>query len=576
MYLAKMKRKKGTYLAIVKAYRKDGSQSKKMIESLGYLEDLRVKYPDPIAHFEGVVREMNVVNAAENATETLTYSKNERFEEKTKPKNFGYAALSAMYHDLELDRFFFNHGRELRTQFDINSVIKMLVYARILWPGSKLAAYEDREKFFDKMDFSVDDMYRTLTYAEKYKDSVQVWIHQHIAEQYGRDTEFVYYDVTNYYFEIDAEDELRKKGLCKEHRPNPIVQMGLFMDNGGLPIAYRLFAGNNNDCTTLLPLIKSVRNTFGIGKTVVVADKGMNTARNAYYLANSRGGYIFSQKVRGGTKELQNYVLNASGYEWNKDGDFKKKSRQFTRYVEFVEEVEGENGEKTEKTIRANIAEKQLVFWSRDYDRKAKVDREKVIQKALDIVKDTSKYNKNNTYGAAKYIKNLEFDDAGEIVTLKSKPVFNYEKLADDEQYDGYYLIVSSRYNAPDQWMLDHYRGLWKIEETFKVTKSDLQARPVYVSRQNHIQAHFMICFISLVLIRLLQKKLGDQYSTTQIIESLRQIECVRMDMNRYIFGYFDEVARAIGAQTGIDFTYKYRTLLDIRKALGKTKRKGV
>jgi transposase len=572
MYLAKVANRKGTYLVILEAYRKDGRKTTKTIESLGYVETLKSKYPDPIAHFEQIVAERNAALEIENATETVTYHKGEKLSISNNRKNFGYAALSYVFHELELDKFFNNRSRSLKIQFNLSSVMKLLIYSRILRPASKQADFDNRGMFFDKMDFSLDDVYRSLTYVCKYKEAAQIWINEHIIAKYGRDTEFVFYDVTNYYFEIDTEDELRRKGVGKEHRPNPIVQMGLFMDNCGLPIAYRLFPGNNNDCTTLLPIIKSVRRNFGIGKAVVVADKGMNTSKNAYYLANNRGGYIFSQKVRGGAAELKNYVLRESSYEWNKDKTYKKKSRQFTRYVEFDETVDIDGGRRVTNTVRANISEKQIVFWSKDYQQKARADREKAIQKALDMIKDPSKYNKYNTYGAAKYVKNLEFGEDGEIVKLKTVPMFDYEKLADEEKYDGYYLIVTSRCEMPDDWAIDHYRGLWKIEETFKVTKSDLQSRPVYVTRQDHIEAHFLTCFIALVIIRILQKRLGGQFSTSSIIDSLIQSGCSVFETNRYLFDYFDEILKAIGDDTGISFDKKYRTLSEIRETIGDTK----
>jgi transposase len=316
-----------------------------------------------------------------------------------------------------------------------------------------------------------------------------------------------------------------------------------------------------------------VRQRYGIGKAVVVADKGMNTQQNAYYLANGRGGYIFSQTVAGGTKDLKGYVLKEGGYAWNGDRSFKKKSRQFTRRVDFVEEAEGAGGAKAKRRVQGEILEKQVVFWSKDYESKAKAEREKAVQKAKDLIKRPGKYNKYTSHGAAKYVKNLRFDEDGGIVELNSKLVFDHEALAEDELYDGYYVIATSCHDASDDWVIDHYRGLWEIEETFKVTKGDLNARPVFVARRDHVEAHFLVCFIALVILRLIQKKLGGAYSTTRIVESLRNVNCIGIDTNRYVFGYRDAVVDALGEAMGINFLFKYRTQLDIRKALGETKR---
>jgi transposase len=389
-------------------------------------------------------------------------------------------------------------------------------------------------------------------------------MHERITANYGRDTSITYYDVTNYYFEIDKQDKMRRNRVCKEHRPNPIVQMGLFMDNSGLPVAYQLFAGNNNDCTTLLPILKRIRREFGVGKAVVVSDKGMNTHKNAYYLANSRGGYVFSQSVRGGTKELKAYVLKESGYEWI-GNDYKKKSRQFTRNAEF----EDDNGNK----VKAQIPEKQVVFYSRDYDRKAKSNRAATIRKAEQLVKNPDKFNKYNSYGAAKYIKHIEFDEeTGEIIKTKSKLEFDIEALAEEEKYDGYYVIVTSRYDASDDWIISTYKELWRIEETFKVTKSELEARPVHVSREDHIEAHFLTCFVALVIIRLLQKKFENKYSAEKILDGLSKTCCANMDGNQYVSNYNDDVVKEIGDAFGIDFRKKYRTLAEIKNIIAKAK----
>ena len=442
--------------------------------------------------------------------------------------------------------------------------MRLLVFSRLLYPGSKKKAFEDRSKFFERFDFTLDDLYRSLTRFSKFREALQLWIHEHVTSGYGRDTTITYYDVTNYYFEIDKQDKTRRKGVCKEHRPNPIVQMGLFMDNSGLPVAYQLFPGNNNDCTTLIPILKRIRREFGVGKAVVVSDKGLNTAKNAYYLANSRGGYVFSQSVRGGTKELKEYVLKKFGYEQFGD-DYKKKSRQFTRKVEF----EDESG----KTVKANIAEKQVVFYSRDYDRRAKADRAAAVTKAKALIANPDKFNKYNSYGAAKYIKHIEFDEeTGEIIKAKSVIAFDEEKLAEDEKYDGYYVIVTSKCDATDKWVIDTYKELWRIEETFKVTKSDLEARPVYVSREDHIESHFLTCFVALVIIRLLQKKLGGKYSSEKILSGLSKTCCSNTDANRYVANYNDESVVEIGKLFGIDFRKKNRTLAEIKNIISNSK----
>jgi len=366
MFLKKSPTENGrTYLSIVESYRdpKSGQTKKATVQKIGYLDDLMKEYPDPITHFTTVIKDMNEVKAQEKAALTISIDSTDRVEGNQRT-NFGYVALSAIYHELRIHRFLASRQQSTDVKYNLNSIMRLLVFSRLLQPSSKKKAYENRDWFFERSDFSLKDVYLALSKFAKYRDALQLWIHERIREIYGRDTSITYYDVTNYYFEIDEQDNLRRKGVSKERRRDPIVQMGLLMDNSGIPIAYQLFSGNTNDCLTLLPVLKRIRKEYGTGK---VSDKGLNTAKNAYYLANSRGGYVFSQSVRGGTAELKKYVVNSSGYTELESG-FKKKSRQFTRYVEF----EDDNG----KIVKATIAEKQVVFYSPEYDKRAKADRE--------------------------------------------------------------------------------------------------------------------------------------------------------------------------------------------------------
>jgi len=566
MYLKKSNRKNGrVYLSIADGYHdpKKGYSRTVNIKKIGYLDTFLDQYDDPIVHFEEVVAQMNSEKKASKQQQSYDYDPDETFDGDNS-KNLGYAVLSYIYHELEIDTFFNSRQRSIGAEYNLNSIMRLLVFSRLLYPDSKKKDFENRSKFFERFDFTLDDLYRSLTRFSKFREELQLWIHERVTSDYGRDTTITYYDVTNYYFEIDKQDKTRRKGVCKEHRPNPIVQMGLFMDNSGLPVAYQLFPGNNNDCTTLIPILKRIRREFGVGKAVVVSDKGLNTAKNAYYLANSRGGYVFSQSVRGGTQELKEYVLKNVGYEQFGD-DYKKKSRQFTRKVEFEDELG--------KTVKANIAEKQVIFYSRDYDRKAKADRAAAVTKAKTLIANPDKFNKYNSYGAAKYIKHIEFDEeTGEIIKAKSVIAFDEEKLAEDEKYDGYYVIVTSKCDATDEWVIDTYKELWRIEETFKVTKSDLEARPVYVSREDHIESHFLTCFVALVIIRLLQKKLGGRYSSEKILSGLSKTCCSNTDANRYVANYNDEAVVEIGKLFGIDFRKKNRTLAEIKNIIANSK----
>lgn len=559
------------YLSIVHGYRDPVTKKvrKKTIKSLGYLDELEKIYKDPVLHFKAEVEEMNRQHALENRPvefsinpkETLTDSKENR-------KNIGYAALSRIYHELGLHVFFSNSSRSFKSKFNTNNIMKLLIYSRILFPASKKKTYEQRGLYFENNDFSLDDVYRCLTQVITFKDRLQKHLHQRIRDKYGRTTELVYYDVTNYYFEIDKQDELRKKGVNKEFRPDPIVQMGLLMDTKGLPITYDLFPGNTNDCLTLMPVLDQVKKNYEIGRTIVVADKGINTADNIAFCLAKGDGYVYSQTVRGGNKELKSYVLDPEGYRQFGDG-YKIKSRLYPR------EIAISNAQGSRTKIR--IDEKQVVFYSPDYDLRAKADRAPALLKARDLVKNPSRYNKAVSYGAAKYVKNLVFDPkTGEIVTTKQKPIFDEAKLQGEEKFDGYYAIVTSEWEKTDEEIVDIYRGLWRIEEAFKVTKSDLESRPVYLSRDDHIRGHFLICFVALVIARLLALNLENKYSISKIVESLKTASGSLLEKNWYVFDYTDEITQTIKEKMGVDFSRKYLKVGEIKKMIGDTKKASI
>jgi len=569
MYLKKSTSKKNgrTHLSIVNGYwDSDCKQSRtKTIQTLGYVDELSKEYDDPIAHYEKIVAEMNEEQKKNDSIATININLKEQLSKNTSTKkNFGYAAASKIYHELEIDKFLVNRQRHLNIDFSLNNVMKLMVFSRLLNPCSKKKTFENKDMFFENSDFSIDDVYRALTLMNKHRDAIQLFIYEHIKEQYGRNTEIVYYDVTNYYFEIDEPDEFRRKGVSKEHSPNPIVQMGLLMDTFGMPIAYKLFKGNDNDCTTLLPVLKEIRRDFNLGRIIVVADKGLNTGENIYYNLKRGNGYVFSQSVRRANKELKAYVLKDNSYTWYSD-EYKKKSRINPRDIEVME-----NGEKVKKKIE----EKQVIFYSKDYDKRAKAEREPALQKARELIKDPSKFKQSTSYGAAKYVKNINFDkETGEIITAKGVLSFDDKKLKEEEMLDGYYAIISSELQLSDDRIIEIYRGLWKIEESFKITKSDLEARPVYLSREDRIQAHFLICFIALVIGRILQHRIENQYGVSRILESLKNVCCSLTEENYYKFEYRDDVTDAIGNALSIDFTKKYMTFGEIKKNLGDVKK---
>ena len=294
----------------------------------------------------------------------------------------------------------------------------------------------------------------------------------------------------------------------------------------------------------------------------------MTTGDNIWYTINTpaKDGYVFSMSIRGADKSIKNYVLDENGYEWLGE-EYKRKSRLYPRTIS----VTSNNGKK----IKKQVDEKQIVFWSRKYAIRAKAEREATLSKARDLAKHPGKYTKATSYGAAKYIKKVDYDkETGEILTASSVLDINEDLIRKEEALDGYYLLLTSEMDTPDDRIIDIYRGLWRIEESFKITKSELEARPVYVWTNEHIEAHFLTCFVALTLSRILEMKLEHKYSAGRILESLSKASCSLLQQNYYMFDYFDEVLKDIGNLMNIDFSKRVRTLGDIKQILADTKKK--
>lgn len=571
-----------TYLSMVESYRKKGKKysSTSTIESFGYLDELQKVYDDPVAHFTAYVEERNRQKASEDAEYIVKERKDATLPKNTVGrKNFGYIAILQIYYELGLDRLLVNRQRGRNFDYNTNSILKLLVVSRILEPASKKHTFEQRGTYFDfeKEDaFSLLDIYRSLTFFAEIDAAVQLHIHKRITEKYGRNTNLVYYDTTNYYFEIDMEDDLRAKGPSKEHRPDPIVQLGLAMDADGIPISYEMFPGNDSEKLHLRPMIGELVRTYETGRVIAVADAAQNTGNNIYYLESGKCSYVFSQTIRGGSAEFKAFVTREAGYKQFGD-EYKRKSRRIRRTIEV--DMLKEDGETYKKSVL--VDQRQIVFYSQKYADRSKAKREAVLKKAQCIASTPSAYTKATSYGALRYVKNVEIDKStGELKeAAKGKLYVDMEKFMEDEKYDGYYCIVTNLFDEDgsgalsDDKIIDMYRGLWRIEDNFRVTKSELDTRPVFVSRKDRIHAHFLVCYISLIILRLIQKRLGGAYSTAVIINALKNITCSSETKNLFLFDYRTDVSDAIGEAMGFNFTKKRLSRSEIKNILGEAKK---
>ena len=566
MFLKKDKRPNGRiYLSIVKGFRDPITKKNKQraVKSIGFLDEFEDLYDDPIEHFKGLAKKMTEEERLNNALLKFSFDRLESVNEnEVLRKNFGFVILSYIYHKLNIDSFLDNKQQSLNIDFSLNKVLQALSFLRVMEPCSKKKSTELLEKYFMDSDFSIDDVYRSLDYFAKYKKDLILHIHEYIRCEYGRSLDNVFYDVTNYYFESD-EDDFRKKGVSKEHRPNPLVQMGLLMDDGGIPISFKLFEGNTNDCNTLMPVLDELKKDFNLGRVIVVADKGMNSGENIAYNVIHKNGYIYSKTVRGSSKEVKDYVLNANGYKDMGD-EYKFKSRVVNTNIWITNAKE--------KKIQAEIDQKQVVFYSEKYARKARKDRQKVLDKAKKLL-GLKKGSLNK--GAYKYIKDEYLDkETGEILEKDDYLYIDEERVAEEEKYDGYYLIVSSELNMPDREIIERYKGLWKIEESFRITKSQLKSRPVYLRKKNHIEAHFFICFLALILIRLLEKETDFKFSICKLIDSIKSLSVTYLDENYYMLDYVDDVSNTFSNILNTDITKRFWKQSDIKKLIANSKRK--
>lgn len=566
------KRKNRTYLSIVHGYRDtEGKSRAKTIQSLGYLDELSKTYDDPIAHFTGVAKKMEAERIAASKI-SITLDLNERLDKNTvNRKNYGCIVFSKVYHELELDRFLNNARRNEKFTFNSEAIMRLMIYTRLMYPGSKRESFLKKEQFFERFDFGINDIYDALTHYDKIANQLQQHLHEMVVAQYGRKTDLVYYDVTNYYFETDKQDDMRKRGCSKENRKDPIVQMGLLMDTASLPMAYKLFPGNTHDSQTLMPILSEVKKRFGTKRIIVVADKGLNSGDNIVFNTALGDGYIYSKSVRGASADFKTWILDETGYQ-NQGDQYKRKSKLVPdAKVQYTSEEVGKNGKNKKKYV--SVEQKWIVFHSRKYAQRAKHKREEVIAKALLLIKNPAKYKSNCDFGVAGYIKNIKTDkETGEILNVEDTLLLDEEKISQEEQLDGYYAIITSELDDADEHIIEMYQGLWRIEQSFMVTKSILEARPIYLRTKEHINAHFLICFVSLLIVRIIEKRLGGKYTIEMITETLQKVACSHLKENVWLLDYADNLTDEFNSVFGTDFGCKYTLLQDIKRNVAQSK----
>ena len=600
MYLKKQKRGNDIYLSIMEKYYVPGVGAReRTYEGIGLVSELKDAYNDPIAHFDQYAKELTK-KVKKERTHSITIDNSEKLEVGTNDiRNVGYGIFKLLYKELELDRFWNWKLRKRKLKFSTDQIFRLLTISRALNPGSKRYTLNSKDFFFEPFDgFDLDDIYHALDVIAENQTALQEWIFDHSKRICNRDLSVSYFDCTNYYFDIGRPDvdnfdkdgnpiddkgnptdpKYRKRGPEKNHRPDPIVEMGLLMDRNGIPVAYDLFPGNESEKVHMRPIINRVKGTYDNVRVIIVADRGLNTSDNIYWLngdnksdENNRDGYVYGQSVRGADAEFKKWVLETSGYKTDKvlDGDkeitFRHKSRIHPKELHVNVTKPGQE-KPAKKTV--SIDQKQMVYYSEKYAKKQKADRDAMVARARDIIEHPKKYDRITAKGSASYVQNISFSkETGEIVDGKVLTL-DSAKIEEEEKYDGYYSIVTSELEISDEEMRNIYRGLAKIEDSFKVTKTYFESRPVYVRTNEHIDAHFATCFLALVLMRLLEIKLERKYPVGRIISSLKKYTCVHLETNTWQFTYYDEIIKKCQEVFDVNLDSKYKTQQEIQRLL--------
>lgn len=534
---------------LIEGYRDERGKSKqRIVKKYGNLDELEAIDPGILDKLRQEAKEMDLNEV------TVELSLKQRNGTNGPDLNYGYFFLEALYEQLQVPAFFKNLSSQRKNEVDLNELLKLLVFSRILDPASKKATWENQSNFFQPFRIEKNSVYRGLSSMSEIKEDLQAFLHKQVSASYSRDCSLVFYDVTNYYFEIDEEDDVKKVGMSKQKQTTPIIQMGLFIDSNGLPICYKLFPGNTADTSTLIPIVNEMKLRYSLGRVILTADKGLNSGKNLAHLVKRGDGYIVSQKIRGTGKAFINQVLEEEGYEYNKSRTFKVKS--FLR-DQFVKDESGETVELNEKVV---------CFWSKDYDDREKHKREDLEKKLNTYLNDPSKYNASNRFGLKKYLTLTHVnEETGVIEKIKPHLEFDQKKYAQDQELDGYYVIISSEVELSNDAIIEKYRGLWKIEESFKVLKSDLEGRPVFVKRNDRVEGHFLICYMALLLSRILELRLEHKHSVRRIQKSLKGATCRSIHKGIYSLAEQDEVFHDIEANFGVTLDQDFARLEQLR-----------
>lgn len=570
MRLQIIKSKNAQSLYVVKSVYHNKKRTNKVVEKLGTYENLKESLnEDPIKWAKNYVEKLNQ-QEKEGTRNILVKYNPTKIIEKNQQNSFngGYLFLEKIYYELGLNNICKDISKKYKFEYDLDNILSRLVYGRIIFPASKLATNDLSKRFIEQPNFELQHIYRALEVISKETDFIQSELYKNSLKVSKRNTNILYYDCTNYFFEIEEESGLRQYGPSKEHRPNPITQMGLFMDGDGIPLAFNISSGNTNEQVTLTPLEEKILEDFKLSKFIVCTDAGLASYANRKFNDKDERAFITTQSIKKLKKHLMDWALSADG--WHLTGHNKEYN---INEINENEEIFKDKIFFKERWIKENdLEQKLIVTYSLKYKNYQRQIRNSQIERAKNaITTKTFKLDKCNQNDYKRFIKRTNITAEGEIAEKKILSI-NNEIIEKEEKFDGFYGVCTNLEDNAEEIIKVNQRR-WEIEESFRIMKSEFKARPVYLSRDDRITAHFTTCFLSLVLLRFLEKKLEEKYSSSKIIDCLRVMNFMESIGNGYIPTYTrTDLTDDLHDKFGFRTDYQIITNYSLKKIFKKIK----
>ena len=478
----------------------------------------------------------------------------------------GYLFLQSIYYRLQLNKTCRKLRDKYKFKYDINAILSDMVYARILEPSSKRSSFAAANEFLEKPSYQLHDVYRALDVLGKECDLIQSEVYKNSHLLGKRNDKILYYDCTNYYFEIGQEDGSKKYGKSKEHRPNPIIQMGLFMDADGIPLAFSLFPGNANEQTSLKPLEEKILSEFGCQKFIYCSDAGLGSEKIRTYNHMGERAFIVTQSIKKLQSEDKTWALDGTGFKRVSDD----------KPVDLSSLPEDDTGlyYKDEPYTPQKLHQRLIITYSPKYARYQKTIRDRQVERAQAMLDaGTTKRSRKNPNDPARFIGKVAVTEDGEAA--KIHPYLDEEKIGNEALYDGLYAVSTDLLDDDVSEVLKVSEGRWEIEECFKIMKTDFEARPVFLQNETRIKAHFLTCFLSLIIYRYLEKELGDTYTCDTILDTLKGMNFANVKEQGFVPLYKRSKLTDILHKTcGFDTDYEFITKQQMRTIQKKSKGK--